>query len=255
MSDLVTLHLVELGAPFDARGIYGSSKTWLPRQFRQVDPDLASALMELEQAYPECFYYSDMRRTAAGSLRALQTRRGAAAPGGSHHNWGGAVDLETERVRARLRAHGVVEMGTPDWKRALDELMESYDLWCHRVDHQNAWESWHYGVGLGEFVRPREATRRLATERWIRDRYGWWWEDCSVERLQLALTAVSAEPGPIDGMAGPRTRAALGRFCDRWRQAEVWKPGQPLPSARALRLLALVSARVEVSPVVSQIPE
>lgn len=67
-----------------------------------------------------------------------------------------------------------------------------------------------------------------------------------VAALQVALTAVGAHPGPIDGMTGPRTRAAVRRLQSRHRlavdgvagprtRAALGRRGRPALGSRPLR--------------------
>ncbi len=61
----------------------------------------------------------------------------------------------------------------------------------------------------------------------------------TVAALQHALAHLGAEPGPADGLMGPRTRAAIGKFERACRLPETGAPGAALMAAAQAAYYAL----------------
>lgn len=56
----------------------------------------------------------------------------------------------------------------------------------------------------------------------------------SVANIQRDLAQLGYDPGPVDGLMGPRTRAAIARFEDAQGPKIADKPGDPAPDESAL---------------------
>lgn len=160
---MMQLNLVKL--PATLRGIYGPTKDKLGAQQLWAHPDLEAAINRLERDSLR-LVYSDIFRSAEGSLRARRAKPGLVQPPGySAHNFGLAIDIDHGKMMKELRLT----------KKQLDELLENYGLFCHRTDHALGSEAWHYnclGPNPGQWIKEGERTTAGAVERKIQGLYG-----------------------------------------------------------------------------------
>jgi len=214
-------------------GVYGESKDQFPVRMSFLQPDAATAYQLAAQALK--LRVSDMYRTAEESLRAVATKSGVQAPGYSAHNYGMAIDIDTEAV---LKATGLS-------KTNLDKAMESFGWWCHRKDGNRGFEDWHYTyLGVGVTAKPfldvdkNSTVRSAAVEARIR----WLFKDdllLNPEEAQVALSRLRMYHGEIDGLFGGGTQEALRAFQRAWNL-----PADGVLNPKTERTLAYVSAEV-----------
>ena len=217
---LLRLDLVAI--PSDkVRGIYGTGNDRLPKRMRWLHPDAAASFVKLGVVV------SDMFRSAESSLWAIRNRKGACRPGYSGHNYGQSIDLA---IRRSLRALSL------DSKRGLDEHMQGYGWYCHRRDHRQGFESWHYNFGVSSYIRDSDKRTSSALERLLRDRFGAAWK-MSAEHIQGALAELGLYRGAIDGDLGPISKEATRAFQRCWGLAVDGIPGK-----RTQRTLSYVTA-------------
>lgn len=156
---------------------------------------------------------SDMYRSADSSLTAVQSGRGAAAPGFSGHNYGLSIDLDVPKT---------MEMVGVGIKAELDTWMNAHGWWCWTNSGAKpswkkgdpGWEGWHYNYSptpvkyiKGNCVAwlGKEILRR---HLWLRD--------SDAKTIQANLKTVRCYSGAIDGKIGPLTRTAIAAFQRTW---------------------------------------
>lgn len=221
-------------------GIYGATKDQFPARMSFMQPDAAASFVVMAKELS--LKVSDMFRTAEESLRAMQQKSGVQPPGFSAHNYGMAIDIDTD---AALKVGGLT-------KGALDRLMERHGWFCHRKDGKRGMEDWHYNFfGVGDEAKPwvdacASSTNRAAgIESKIKRTFG----DqllLTPEEAQIALAKMKFYSGEIDGKFGGGSKQALMAFQRAWKL----QPSGQL-DARTERTLAYVSAEVaEVKPAV-----
>ena len=120
-------------------GIYGPNKDQFPARMSMLHPDAAAAFDAVIALTGQRLRVSDMYRTPAESLKAMQTKRGVQPPGYSAHNFGFAIDIDTDAMLAALKCT----------KAVLDVTMQSKGWYCHRKDSKRGMEDWHYNF-LGD---------------------------------------------------------------------------------------------------------
>jgi hypothetical protein len=275
---LLSMGLTTLPPRFRYRGCYkrGERHDALPSRALKVQPDMARDLIRLDDDYHGAVRWSDLLRSPASSLRAVQSGRGAQPPGHSTHNIGKAGDCvltskknkRTGKViyhgtRELLRDQGLPEFGRKNWKPALDELLAGYNLHCFRKDGRLKHETWHYGHRVDAYDEDRFRSRMVAGERQILDLYGsWWTEDMTNAHVQVALQSLQLYEGAIDGLVGPLSREGLAAFQRTWRlhkrqlprykRREGYKRSQlGQLDLNTKRVLAIVTARIEEVELVS----
>lgn len=144
-----------------------------------------------------------------------------ARPNESHHGWGGAVDIDVEAL-----SFPGIPMGSDDALAALWEAMDTFGwspIIAHPLVHQS--EAWHieclspelravYAQAAANNVQGYPYTARVgcAVQGTIslgtpeRNQIAYVQARLALEATRLASTAW---PGPIDGLYGAKTRAAL----------------------------------------------
>ena len=152
---------------------------------------------------------SDMFREPGDSLRARQQgRRGVQPPGFSLHNYGIAIDIDIPKSRKGVGAKNKTE---------LDEYLALHGWWCHRNDHQDEHEAWHYNF-LGVDYKPKGRTTQRDAEALITSLYPQMKDGKSpaAKELQIALASCHLYTGEIDGKFGPLSKKALSQFQKAW---------------------------------------
>lgn len=211
----------------------------LPARMALLHPEAADSIEALQKAAGSRIVLSDAFRTPESSLQAARAKRGVQPPGFSAHNFGLAIDVD---VDATLKA----------WNLSYSLLcgtLADYGWHCHRRDGGRGMESWHFNfLGTGpastrflNLVSAMPSTWARAAEARILDLYG---PDLTMtaHEAQVALEKLRFYNGAIDGVIGPRTRAAIGAFQRAWevRFNEGENPETLTP--RTQRVLAVVSA-------------
>ena len=204
------LHLSELDTE-DVIGIYGPNNNVLANRMRFLHPDAAKSYLKMsKEKKVKC---SDMYRTFEASLSA-HTRKGAARPGYSGHNFGFSIDIDTRWVLKQNGFSGKVE---------LDEWMASHGWYCHNPPGETrSHESWHFNY-FGEEADKYLATRSTDKRTWSRpleakvtDVYGFWWHKATPKDVQEALASLNMYGGDIDGVHGALTEESLMIFQRAW---------------------------------------
>lgn len=219
-------------------GIYGPTKDQFAARMAYLLPDAAKSYQEAARQLS--LRVSDMFRTADESLRARATKQGVQRPGYSAHNYGLAVDIDTDTVLDATRLD----------KPGLDHAMESFGWWCHRKDGQRGSEDWHYNyLGVGPDAQPyldackSSSVRSGAVEARIRATFG----DALLltpDEAQVGLSRMKLYHGEIDGRWGGGSMQALKAFQRAWNL-----PVTGQLDARTERTLAYVTAEIlEVRP-------
>ena len=224
---LMTLEL-SVVPPSSASGIYGGSKDQLPERMRFLHPEAALSLAVM--APTRKVRCSDMLRTAESSLQAHAEKRGVQPPGYSAHNFGLAIDIDVDYM---LTQHDLN-------KTDLDRWMDENGWVCHRTDHANGSESWHYNfIGLpdGDMYRGLIGKSSApAVERKIQNLYGACFSMNDVE-VQASLQKLHFYSGECDGKIGPLSRQAIRAFQRAWRLDDTG-----MLDIKVERTLAFVSA-------------
>lgn len=214
-------------------GIYGKSGTEFPARMSYMLSEAAKAYAEAAKALS--LRVSDMFRTAEESLRARAQKAGVQPPGFSAHNYGLAIDIDTDGV---LKANKMT-------KPQLDKAMESYGWFCHRKDGKRGMEDWHYNFfGVGPAAKPwldacaKSTVRSSGIEAKIQATFG---DQLKLtnEEAQVALAKMKYYSGEIDGIFGGGSKQALMAFQRAWRL-----PATGTLDAKTERTLAYVSAEV-----------
>ena len=218
-------------------GIYGKSGNEFPARMAFLQPEAAKAYVHAAAALK--LRTSDMYRTAAESLAARASKRGVQPPGFSAHNYGLAIDIDTDAV---LKATGLT-------KPALDKQMEEYGWYCHRKDGKRGMEDWHYNYfGNRDEALPwvkacaASSNRSGGIEAKIKTLFGAGLQ-LTNEEAQAALSKLKLYSGAIDGIFGAGSRQALTMF------QKTWGLGQTgAMDAKTERTLAYVSAEIGEVP-------
>jgi hypothetical protein len=215
-------------------GIYGASKDQFPARMSMLEPSAAAAFEAVQGLIGQRLRVSDMYRSPAESLAAMQSKRGVQPPGYSAHNYGFAIDIDTDAMLSALKVS----------KAVLDATMQSKGWYCHRKDSKRGMEDWHYNY-LGDdptrWLASASATSTAgAVEAKIVARYGPRFLLTDAE-VQTALKATGHYAGAIDGQLGPMSKAAIAAF----QQAMKLPVGAM--DAKTLRTLAVASATIEVA--------
>ncbi len=214
-------------------GIYGPTKDQFAARMSYLQADACQAYQAAAKALH--LRVSDMFRTADESLRARATKQGVQAPGYSAHNYGMAIDIDTDTVMASANLD----------KPALDRAMESFGWWCHRKDGRRGSEDWHYSfLGVGQAAQPyldaakASTVRAAAVEARIKATFG---ADLllSPDEAQIGLARMKLYHGEIDGRFGGGSREALKAFQRAWSL-----PVTGELDARTERTLAYVTAEI-----------
>lgn len=173
----------------------------LRANMRYLHPDAAKAFAGIA----DWVVVSDMFRTPESSLQAVEDGRGAMPPGYSAHGYGLAIDIAITEVMNNLKLKR---------KADLDAKMEEHGFFCHRRDHENDKEAWHFnylGVGAkvsGSFTSDEVEARIVAL-------YGNYLKPDDTE-CQRMLAKLKLYGGDIDGDIGPRSRQAVLAFERTW---------------------------------------
>jgi hypothetical protein len=225
-------------------GIYGTGKggipagDYFPPSAALLHPEAADAYMKLQQETGKRLRVSDMFRTPESSLDAMQRKAGVQPPGWSGHNFGFSIDVDVDR---NLATFGMT-------KAQFDDLMKRYGWYCHRKDSNRGFEDWHYNYfGTNGAEKPwldACASSRVTSagvEARIVATYGSSFTLNSVQ-IQTLLQKLKLYGGALDGILGPRSRAAILAFERTWKLPE---DGNPDP--RMMRTLATVAADLSIS--------
>jgi hypothetical protein len=160
---------------------------------------------------------SDMLRSAASSLEAVRSGRGAQPPGFSGHNYGLSIDIEVDEA---MKAIGV------DSKEELDRFMELRGWYCHRRDGKRGREDWHYNylrlLGSDLVIPARFKTTSGYLEALIQRLYGDVLKPDD-KTCQTYLRELMFYRGAIDGKIGPQSREAVRAFQRAWGIKETAK--------------------------------
>lgn len=214
-------------------GIYGPTKDQFAARMSYLQPDACQAYQLATKSLS--LRVSDMFRTADESLRAKASKQGVQPPGYSAHNYGMAIDIDTDAVMATTK------LSKPD----LDKAMEGFGWWCHRKDGKRGSEDWHYNyLGVVQDAQPyldaakTSTVRSAAVEARIRAVFG---ADLILtpEEAQIGLSKMKLYHGEIDGRFGGGSLQALKAFQRAW--------GLPVTGqldARTERTLAYVTAEI-----------
>lgn len=217
-------------------GIYGDSKNEFPKSMALLHPEAAEGFAALQRWLGMRVRVSDMFRTAEQSLQARVEKAGVQPPGYSLHNYGLAIDIDTDAMLKTLLVS----------KPRLDTVFSQVGWWCHRKDGARGSEDWHYnwlGPDAPKHLAgsARSTNTSAAGDSKIRSIYG---TGLTLEpkEMQEALAAMRMYGGEIDGAIGPRTREALKVFQRAWKLPDT---GEMDPKTE--RTLAYVSAKVVIS--------
>ena len=220
-------------------GIYGANKDQFPVRMSLLHPDAAAAFAAAQKSLGMKLKCSDMYRTAEQSLQAREEKSGVQPPGYSLHNYGIAIDIDTDYMLAQTKLT----------KPAFDLLMRDSGWYCHRRDGKRGMEDWHYNF-LGEdgpkLVAASEAAgvrtnTSMAAEAKILSYY----KDgltLDSKEVQECLAHLKLYNGDVDGIIGPRTRQAIMAFQRAWK---LQASGQV--DSRTERTLAYVTADLAIA--------
>jgi hypothetical protein len=221
----VRLRLTPISA--DTRGIYGGR---MPSRFLFLHPMAAAAFARLERVSGG-LVYSDMYRSPADSLEAMNRKRGVQPPGYSGHNFGLSVDVavdETLRARGWTYAELLRQCATQGW-------------YCHRRDGLRGLEDWHFnwfnGSGLASrYLAKSKVSWAAPIEQLILDLFQAEFRLTALD-IQKGLQKLKLYPGELDGILGPISRQAIRAFQRAWKLEESEEAGE-----RTQRVLAVVTA-------------
>lgn len=227
---MLTLAMKRL--PASTRGIYGPSQDQLPQRMLLLAPDVAPSFAAVE-ADSGGLVYSDVYRSAEGSLQAMQTKRGVQPPAYSGHGFGLCLDIAVDET---LKLRG--------WTYAqLLDFMSQHGWYCYRRDGQRGMEDWHqtYLGPLADEILAASSGRAdwwMAAELAITKRYG---DDFALTAagIQTCLAKLKFYSGEVDGLLGPLSRQAAAAFCRAWNV-------DPAQQARFQRTLAFVAADLNI---------
>lgn len=213
-------------------GIYGASKDQFPTRMSMLQPDAAGAFEAVQSLIGQKLRVSDMYRAPADSLTAMASKRGVQPPGFSAHNFGLAIDIDTDAMLSALKVS----------KAVLDATMQSKGWFCHRRDSKRGMEDWHYnflGADAPSLLQHASATSTAgAIEQRIQRLYGPRFLLTDTE-AQMALKNVGLYAGAIDGKLGPASKAAVSAFQQKWSL-----PPTGVLDSKTERTLAVVTAQV-----------
>ena len=230
---------VQLVQMTNVLGIYGATKDVMPERMARLRPDAAVAFTAAETALGQRIRVSDMFRTAEQSFQAMQTKKGVQPPGWSLHNYGIAIDIDTDAMLPAFKGK----------KADMDKFMEGFGWWCHRRDSKRGMEDWHYNflgsngrllVDASDKPTKRTSTSAAADAR-IQAMYGPGLSLTPVE-VQECLAHLKLYGGEQDGKIGPRSQEAIRAFQRTWKLAETGTV-----DARTERTLAYVAADIVVA--------
>lgn len=244
---MLTLRLVQVPQAAVV-GIYNGK---MPTRSLFVHPDAYPSFQELAKR----LVFSDIFRSAESSLSAIQRKAGVQPPSYSHHNYGGAVDVD---IRASMKRGGFrTRAALDEWMTSLgwpmfwiapgaDPRGNGFEAWHHSYLHTPVWDPVLWPL-------PAERSTAAAAERWIWLYYGDALRPDDRE-CQRMLAKLGMYSGAIDGKVGPISRAAIGAFQRAWRVgsyarkkgASSYQEGALDPVTR--RVLAYVSAERSISP-------
>lgn len=210
--------------------VYGNSRPLFPRLARAT-PDFSAILRQLMAQQP-ALRWSDLFRPYDIQLQSHQDylsgkkKAFSPAPGGSFHEAGRAMDIDLATIGMRLAAFwdilnpmGLVPIiGTPNAK--LSEAWH-FDL---RGSHQLVYDY----VGSGKVqatYSPYAQAARSAILAIGQNVDGV--PDQGVALIQSVLIRLGQDPGPIDGVAGFRTKAAAKALGATMDNADT-KLGDPI---------------------------
>lgn len=221
------------------KGIYGPGKNIMPTRALLLDRDAAVSFATFERDSGGLIY-SDVFRSAAGSLQAVQDGRGAQPPAYSGHNYGFSFDVD---VDGTLKAHG--------WTyQELLDFLGKYGWFCYRRDGQRGKEDWHFNCLdtakdeiLSKIDPNNHNTWAQGAELLIEAKYGNTFQ-LSVESVQTALSKINMYYGSADGKVGPLTNSAALVFARAWNL----DPGTAVApyTPRFQRTLAYIAAELVI---------
>ncbi len=169
---------------------------------RKLAPDAADSLLAM---YATDFKVrvSDLLRSAESSIAAKRAGRGAQPPGFSGHNFGFSMDLDIEDT---MKRYGFTN------KTKFDEKMVSFGWYCHRQDGKLDSECWHYNY-FGTDAKyvlmcAGHSSTNAGLQQKIEDVYGSYFILNNFQ-AQQALTQLGFYHGPIDGVIGHQSEAAI----------------------------------------------
>lgn len=228
--------------PFDlVVGIYkaGGRDDAMPDRLRWLAPDVAKSYANITHVV----VVSDMLRSAESSLQAIREKRGAQPPGFSGHNYGLSIDIDISASRKRLGALIGAPKGLAT-KAQLDNWMNDCGWFCHRIDHQVAFEAWHFNaLGIGTVISPKVKTTAGYIEAEIKKRFESNWTDVSNVELQHMLAELKLYKGEIDGLIGPRSKEAIRAFQRTWGLKETG-----VADPKTIRTMVFVTADRVIVP-------
>lgn len=219
-------------------GIYGTNKDQFPARMSLLHPDAAEAFAAAQTKLGVKLRCSDMFRTAEQSLQAMQEKAGVQPPGFSLHNYGIAIDIDTDAMLKETKLS----------KPELDAAMREGGWWCHRKDGKRGMEDWHYNhLGTGAaadkllLASAKSTNTSAAGDARIQGLYA---EGLKLDakEVQECLAHIKLYGGEADGLIGPRTKQALMAFQRAWK---LQPSGQV--DEKTERTLAYVSASVVVA--------
>lgn len=237
----MALTLLRTPIPATAPGIYPlvngqANRTIgkLPDRFRYLHPEAAASCVRMLGLAP-WMRFSDMWRSAAESLHAVETKAGTKRPGYSGHGFGFSVDLDVDDC---LRRSG---MSKPE----LDAWMQTNGWWCHRRDGQGGSESWHFNflgapTAEGAGIYPDETNTAGAIERKILAVYGPGF-NLTEEEVTAALAQCHFDAG--DATFAPIASAGVKAFQRAW---DIQVTG--ILDSMTIRTLAFVTATLQDVP-------
>ena len=191
--------------------IYGNSKP-LPSRMARTTPDFSIALDKLKTRLPD-LRWSDLFRSYAMQKQAHEdyvTGRKKAfspPPGGSFHEAGRAMDIDLATIGMSLKAFWdvVKPFGlVPIVAEPNNKLSEAWHFDC-RGSHQLVYDYVTGGKVQSTYSPYAQAARSaiLAIGQPVDDV-----PDQDIAIIQSSLIRLGFDPGPIDGLAGLRTKVA-----------------------------------------------
>ena len=190
-----------------------NGKPTMPDKLRMLSPEAAADFMPIAGGV----VVSDMTRSAQSSLDASNTPgRQARAPSTSGHNYAEALDAA---VLATLELLGFTTGSKENKKSKLDAFMEAHNFYCHRRDHEDDKEWWHYNHLPPQFrdadggISPKARSTDGYLQAMLRKKYDMTLTDAE---LQGALNQLGYPVGEEDGIWGRRCRAGASAFQRNW---------------------------------------
>jgi hypothetical protein len=205
----------------------------LPARLAFLRPEAAQAIALVQGLYGRIIL-TDAFRSPESSLQAMTEKRGVMPPGFSGHNFGLSIDVDVDGTMKR-------------WGCSYAELVErlaEVGFYCHRPDGRRGFEDWHFnwfGAQAAAYLAQRRApearTWALPLESLIVDLYADGFI-VSPSEAQTILARLRMYAGEIDGIIGPRSRAAIQAFQRAWAIRDV----SGALDTRTQRVMALVGA-------------